>query len=99
MHSFFRIVTRPRLFASAFQFRVTRTFATPAAMDKVHISVHNSLSPGAPVPLEPLKQGQISWYACGPTVYDLSHVCTLSAGTAMLPQLRGSSPPVPEARY
>jgi cysteinyl-tRNA synthetase len=38
------------------------------------IKVHNSLKPGAPVPFIPIKKGKISWYACGPTVYDHSHL-------------------------
>lgn len=36
--------------------------------------VHNSLTPGAPVPFEPIEQGKISWYACGPTTYDHAHL-------------------------
>ncbi|KAL2194628.1 tRNA synthetases class I (C) catalytic domain-containing protein [Corynascus similis CBS 632.67] len=38
------------------------------------ITVHNSLKPGAPVPFVPREEGKISWYACGPTTYDLSHL-------------------------
>ncbi|CZR69683.1 probable cysteinyl-tRNA synthetase [Phialocephala subalpina] len=38
------------------------------------LKVFNSLQPGAPVPFEPLEQGKVSWYACGPTVYDHSHL-------------------------
>jgi cysteinyl-tRNA synthetase len=38
------------------------------------ITVHNSLKPGAPVPFVPREQGKVSWYACGPTTYDLSHL-------------------------
>ncbi|KAK4039633.1 tRNA synthetases class I (C) catalytic domain-containing protein [Parachaetomium inaequale] len=38
------------------------------------ITVHNSLRPGAPVPFVPREQGKVSWYACGPTTYDLSHL-------------------------
>lgn len=38
------------------------------------IKVHNSLQPGAPVPFTPIEEGKISWYACGPTVYDHSHL-------------------------
>lgn len=53
-----------------------RSFATypvmAAAMDS--IKVHNSLQPGAPVPFTPIEKGKISWYACGPTVYDQSHL-------------------------
>ncbi|KAN0066922.1 tRNA synthetases class I (C) catalytic domain containing protein [Elaphomyces granulatus] len=38
------------------------------------ITVHNSLKPGAPVPFVPKEEGNVSWYACGPTVYDISHL-------------------------
>jgi len=36
--------------------------------------VVNSLRPGAPVPFKPKQEGKVSWYACGPTVYDQSHL-------------------------
>lgn len=36
--------------------------------------VHNSLKPGATVPFVPIEEGKVSWYACGPTVYDHSHL-------------------------
>jgi hypothetical protein len=38
------------------------------------IKLHNSLKPGAPVPFKPIEHGKIKWYACGPTVYDHSHL-------------------------
>lgn len=38
------------------------------------IKVHNSLKPGPPVLFAPIEKGKISWYACGPTVYDHSHL-------------------------
>ncbi|KAI0471767.1 tRNA synthetases class I (C) catalytic domain-containing protein [Xylariaceae sp. FL0804] len=38
------------------------------------IRIHNSLQPGQPVPFVPIEKGKISWYACGPTVYDQSHL-------------------------
>ncbi|KAK3303698.1 tRNA synthetases class I (C) catalytic domain-containing protein [Chaetomium strumarium] len=38
------------------------------------ITVHNSLKPGTPVPFVPREEGKVSWYACGPTTYDLSHL-------------------------
>ncbi|KAK0640751.1 tRNA synthetases class I (C) catalytic domain-containing protein [Cercophora newfieldiana] len=38
------------------------------------ITVHNSLKPGGTVPFVPREEGKISWYACGPTVYDSSHL-------------------------
>ncbi|KAI0459935.1 cysteinyl-tRNA synthetase [Xylaria acuta] len=49
-----------------------RRFATQLAMDS--IKVHNSLRPGPPVSFTPIEKGKISWYACGPTVYDHSHL-------------------------
>lgn len=38
------------------------------------LKVHNSLEPGAPVPFVPKEEGKVSWYVCGPTVYDHSHL-------------------------
>lgn len=38
------------------------------------LKVHNSLKPGGPVPFVPKQEGKVSWYACGPTVYDHSHL-------------------------
>lgn len=38
------------------------------------LKVHNSLKPGAAVPFIPKEEGKVSWYACGPTVYDHSHL-------------------------
>ncbi|KAF8849635.1 hypothetical protein BDZ45DRAFT_680365 [Acephala macrosclerotiorum] len=38
------------------------------------LRVHNSLNPGTTVSFEPLEEGKVSWYACGPTVYDHSHL-------------------------
>ncbi|KAM4066613.1 tRNA synthetases class I (C) catalytic domain-containing protein [Hirsutella rhossiliensis] len=38
------------------------------------LKIHNSLRPGPPVPFTPIEPGKISWYACGPTVYDKSHL-------------------------
>ncbi|KAK5630999.1 hypothetical protein RRF57_006714 [Xylaria bambusicola] len=49
-----------------------RGIATRLAMDS--ITVHDSLRPGQPVPFTPIEKGKISWYACGPTVYDHSHL-------------------------
>jgi cysteinyl-tRNA synthetase len=36
--------------------------------------VHNTLKPGPPELFIPIEEGGISWYACGPTVYDHSHL-------------------------
>lgn len=38
------------------------------------LKVHNTLQPGAPVPFKPIDEGKVTWYACGPTVYDHSHL-------------------------
>ncbi|GJC93271.1 tRNA synthetase class I catalytic domain-containing protein [Colletotrichum higginsianum] len=38
------------------------------------LKLHNSLKPGQPVPFSPINPGKVSWYACGPTVYDKSHL-------------------------
>lgn len=43
-------------------------------MDSTTIRVHNSLEPGAATVFEPIAKGNVSWYACGPTVYDQSHL-------------------------
>ena len=39
-----------------------------------NLKIHNTLQPGAPVPFVPIEKGKVSWYACGPTVYDHSHL-------------------------
>ena len=38
------------------------------------LKVHNSLKPGPPMPFVPMNPGKVSWYICGPTVYDKSHL-------------------------
>jgi cysteinyl-tRNA synthetase len=38
------------------------------------LKLQNSLKPGAAVPFVPKEPGKVSWYACGPTVYDKSHL-------------------------
>ncbi|OAA41694.1 cysteinyl-tRNA synthetase [Metarhizium rileyi] len=38
------------------------------------LKIHNSLKPGPPVPFVPMEPGKVSWYVCGPTVYDKSHL-------------------------
>ncbi|WYZ38465.1 hypothetical protein EsH8_III_000379 [Colletotrichum jinshuiense] len=53
-------------------FRFSRTCATMATMES--LKLHNSLKPGQPVLFTPIKPGKVSWYACGPTVYDKSHL-------------------------
>ncbi|KAK2748813.1 cysteinyl-trna synthetase [Colletotrichum kahawae] len=54
------------------RFRFSRSCATIATMEA--LKLHNSLRPGQPVPFVPIKPGKVSWYACGPTVYDKSHL-------------------------
>lgn len=39
-----------------------------------NLRVNNSLQAGAPVRFDPAQPGKVSWYACGPTVYDKSHL-------------------------
>ncbi len=53
-------------------YRYPRQFSTRRIMDQ--LKVHNTLQPGAPVPFVPIEKGKVSWYACGPTVYDHSHL-------------------------
>lgn len=36
--------------------------------------VHNTLKPGPAQAFVPIEEGKISWYVCGPTVYDHSHL-------------------------
>lgn len=50
-----------------------RTYTT-AAFKMDQLKIHNSLKPGAPVPFVPKDEGKVAWYACGPTVYDHSHL-------------------------
>ncbi|PKS10713.1 hypothetical protein jhhlp_002470 [Lomentospora prolificans] len=38
------------------------------------LRVYNSLQPGGPVNFDPKDPGKVTWYACGPTVYDKSHL-------------------------
>lgn len=58
----------PSLSPTAFRSQLVR------AISMASITVHNSLKPGAPVPFVPREEGKVSWYACGPTTYDLSHL-------------------------
>lgn len=51
-----------------------RKFATNNLIKMDQLKVHNSLKPGAPVPFVPIEKGKVTWYACGPTVYDHSHL-------------------------
>ncbi|OAA67192.1 cysteinyl-tRNA synthetase [Niveomyces insectorum RCEF 264] len=48
--------------------------ASPTAPKDADITVYNSLNPGSAVPFQTKEAGKVAWYACGPTVYDLSHM-------------------------
>ena len=77
MNVLLRVLPRPRPSLPLIRARLAAprravTVYPSAVMDS--IKVHNSLKPGAPVPFVPIKPGAISWYACGPTVYDQSHL-------------------------
>lgn len=51
-----------------------RKFATNKSFKMDQLKLHNSLKPGGAVPFVPIEKGKVSWYACGPTVYDHSHL-------------------------
>ncbi|TEY86575.1 hypothetical protein BOTCAL_0006g00550 [Botryotinia calthae] len=51
-----------------------RKFTTNNFTKMDQLKVHNSLKPGGPVPFVPIEKGKVSWYVCGPTVYDHSHL-------------------------
>ncbi|KAK0103189.1 hypothetical protein ONS95_014985 [Cadophora gregata] len=55
-------------------FRTSRIASRTFSTEMEQLKVHNSLKPGAPVPFIPKDEGKVSWYACGPTVYDHSHL-------------------------
>ncbi|TVY16675.1 Cysteine--tRNA ligase [Lachnellula arida] len=69
LSSFLRISAPKPIYVSAF-----RTFKTTPNFTMAQLKVHNSLKPGAPVPFTPKEEGKVAWYACGPTVYDHSHL-------------------------
>ena len=52
--------------------RQLRQFTARGNME--NLKIHNTLKPGAPVPFVPIEKGKVTWYACGPTVYDHSHL-------------------------
>lgn len=45
----------------------------PGATHQPQLKVYNSLT-RSKVPFVPVQEGQITWYACGPTVYDDAHL-------------------------
>lgn len=70
-----------RLFSSQLRvFPIAKTQLFPRsqiyrrASTMASFRVHNTLKPGSPQPFVPIEEGKISWYACGPTVYDHSHL-------------------------
>ncbi|KAI0166772.1 cysteinyl-tRNA synthetase [Hypoxylon sp. FL1284] len=65
-------IRRPIITTRTSRYLLRKRFATYSAMES--IKVHNSLKPGGPVSFVPIEKGKISWYACGPTVYDQSHL-------------------------
>jgi hypothetical protein len=64
----------PRIFAAVKTYYAPgiRNFSRSSIM--ASFKVHNTLKPGPPQPFVPIEKGKISWYACGPTVYDHSHL-------------------------
>ncbi|TVY37848.1 putative cysteine--tRNA ligase, partial [Lachnellula occidentalis] len=69
LSSFLRISAPKPVYVAAF-----RTYKTTTNSTMAQLKVHNSLKPGAPVPFTPKEEGKVAWYACGPTVYDHSHL-------------------------
>jgi cysteinyl-tRNA synthetase len=51
-----------------------KNYTTNTTRKMAQLKVHNSLKPGPPVPFVPIEPGKVSWYVCGPTVYDHSHL-------------------------
>lgn len=45
----------------------------PAASERPHLKVYNSLT-RANEPFFPISSNKVTWYSCGPTVYDSSHL-------------------------
>ncbi|KAK3342577.1 tRNA synthetases class I (C) catalytic domain-containing protein [Neurospora tetraspora] len=69
------ISTRPtRLFPRPLPSSYPRRPFSSSPLIMAAITVHSTLKPGPPVPFVPREEGAVSWYACGPTVYDLSHL-------------------------
>lgn len=64
----------PRFFAVAKTYYAPRTRNFTRSSIIASFKVHNTLKPGPPQPFVPIEKGKISWYACGPTVYDHSHL-------------------------
>ena len=73
MYSFLNVRFRPSFKLLSLRTQFLRTFSHSIIMAST-FTVHNSLKPGVPVPFVPKEEGNVSWYACGPTVYDISHL-------------------------
>lgn len=67
----FRAFWRTRIFTVSKPL-LRRSATSSANMES--LKLYNSLKPGAPVPFVPIEPGKVSWYSCGPTVYDKSHL-------------------------
>ena len=50
------------------------TSSSSTAVAPPRLCFPNTLAGGAKVPFVPLKPGRVTWYACGPTVYDSAHM-------------------------
>src|SRR5690554_4586229 len=72
----FRSIPLPRSPARTYNFVVpiSRRYCTAMAGSVESLRVYNSLQPGSPVRFDPQQKGKATWYACGPTVYDKSHL-------------------------
>jgi hypothetical protein len=51
-----------------------QSLSTAAPAPPLRLCFPNTLAGGAKVPFVPLKPGRVTWYACGPTVYDSAHM-------------------------
>lgn len=72
---FMRILfSSPRLFATLKTYYAPRIRNFSRSSIMASFKVHNTLKPGPPQSFVPIETGKISWYACGPTVYDHSHL-------------------------
>ena len=48
--------------------------SSPSTAAPPRLCFPNTLTGGAKVPFVPLKPGRVTWYSCGPTVYDSAHM-------------------------
>jgi cysteinyl-tRNA synthetase len=59
--------------ASGSNIAIIRAFSTPKAVGTMTILLHDTKL-GKKVPFEPLKEGEVTMYLCGPTVYNYAHI-------------------------